>query len=103
MDTENMIDITGSNLVDVVRAAYDLSSPQGLGFIHFEAGGGLTDDEVDSLIITDNDRIAVSLDYVKGRACKLTVFKDEDKLFIDNCWYDHSESALLELVDRIAV
>jgi len=99
---KNKIEITGSNLVDVVKAAYDLSSPQGLGVIHFEEGG-LTDEEAQSLIDVTSS-IPVRMDYVKGRACKFTVWKDEDgKLFIRDQWFDHSEADLLKLVDMVAV
>lgn len=101
MNTENMIDITGADLVDVVKAAYDLSSPQGLGHMHFKSGS-LTDEQAKSLI-NEDCRTPITLDYVAGRACKLTVFKNGEKLYIRNSWYDHSEDQLLELIDRIGV
>lgn len=99
MNTENMIEITGVNLADVAKAAYDLSSPIGMGFIHYEEGT-LTDEEANSLV-TDDPRTPLSLDYVKGRACKMTVFKDDEKLYIHDNWYDHSEDQLLSLIDRV--
>lgn len=100
MNKDNMIDITGANLVDVAKAAYDLSSPQGMGILHYEEGS-LTDDEAKSMV-TEGDRCPLSLDYVKGRACKLTVFADGDRLYIPNNWYDHSPDQLKQLVERIS-
>lgn len=100
MNTERMIDITGSNLVSVVKAAYDLSSPQGLGFLHYE-DGGLSDEEA-SHFVNEGSPVPVSLEYVKGRACKLSVFRQGGKLFINDFWFDHSEDQLLQLIDRIA-
>lgn len=98
---ENMIDITGADLVEVVKAAYDLSSPQGLGFLHHEEGS-LTDEQAKSLI--NEDRFAVvGMDYVKGRACKFSVLKQDEKLYINNTWYDHSDDQLAALLDRIGV
>lgn len=104
MNTENMIDITGVDLKELAKAAYDLSRPQGMGFLHFEEGA-LTDEEAASLIQEGSrgDRFPLDMDYVKGRACKLHVIKEGDKLYINDRWYDHSENDLIELLDRIGV
>jgi len=102
MNTDGMIEITGSDLVEAVKAAYDLSRPQGLGLMHYEEGE-LSDEEAKRLVDDTDARMPVSLDYVKGRACKFDVYRDENKLFINDAWYDHSEAALLSLIDRIAV
>ena len=39
-----MIDITEIDLVEFVKRVYDLSKPQGLGFLHYEAGQLSTDE-----------------------------------------------------------
>ena len=96
---KNMIDITNSNLIDVVKAAYDLSKPQGLGHMHFQPGS-LTDDEALE-IINPCDCIPVMMDYVKGRSCKFNVYKRDGRLLIHDVWYDHSDSDLKELLKRI--
>lgn len=104
MNTEDMIEISGANRVEVVKAAYDLSKPQGMGLIHYQAGE-LTNDEA-SMLITPPDRwgAVVSLDYVKGRSCKFSVLQDAaGRLFICRSWYDHSESQLAELLKRIGI
>jgi hypothetical protein len=101
MNTENMIEITGCELIEVVKAAYDFSRPQGMGFFHYEEGS-LSEEEAAKLVRED-DLCPVSLDYVKGRACKLTVFKDEDRLYVAKRWFDHSEADLAKLLDRIGI
>lgn len=94
----NMIDITGANLVEVAKAAYDLSVPQGMEFLH-AIDGPMSNEHAASLI--KDGRLALQMDYVNGRACKLTVFRYEGKLLIRNNWFDHSEDDLIELLDRI--
>jgi hypothetical protein len=96
-----MIDITGVNLVDFVQEVYSLSRPQGWGELHF-VPGPLPADEAKQLIETWNTHkhIAVSLDYVKGRACKMTVHRDGDRLKIPDRWFDHSGEDLRLLLSR---
>lgn len=95
---EQHIDVTGHDLVAMVKKAYDLSKPQGLGFLH-ATQGGLSDDEAKQLIAeTSEDHYAVSLDYVRGRALKFNVRRSGSILFVDKRWYDHSDAALQELL-----
>jgi len=100
LNTDDTLEITGANLIDVVKAAYDLSKPVGMGFMHYTPEP-LTDDEARELINGDRSGVALSLDYVKGRACKLVVFKDEERLFVRKDWYDHSDSDLDKLIAAI--
>jgi hypothetical protein len=102
MDTEGMIEITGADLKSIVKTAYRLSRPQGLGHIHFQPGD-LTDEEASQLIREEHKATPVSLDYVKGRACKLIVFRDGEKLFIRDRWYDHSQHDLQMLLEAIGI
>ena len=101
---KNCIDVTGVDLIKLVQEAYNLSAPQGLGFLHFTADP-IFDKEAQLLIdATANDLgIAFSLDYVKGRACKLTVFKKDSKLWIINSWYDHTDAMLELLLERVGI
>ena len=99
---EGMIDITGADLREVARAVYEMSAPQGLGFLHYQEGG-LDDEDIDSLLRDENNRIALSMDYVHGRACKFTVFREDGRLYIRNRWYDHTPAALEEFLKRIGV
>ena len=99
MNTDSMIDVTDCKLTDIAKAAYDLSEPVGMGFLHYEPGS-LTDEEAESLV-TDNARCPLSLDYVKGRCCKLTVFAHDGRRYIPDNWYDHTAGQLITLLERI--
>lgn len=95
----NYIEITGCDLVLLVKAAYDLSVPHGLGFLHARPGS-LTDEQA-SMLINDDKTSPVSMDYVLGRAVKMTVIRMDDKLFIAPRWFDHSDADLQALLTRI--
>lgn len=99
-----MIDITNCNLRELVQAAYELSVPQGLGFMHFRPSP-LTEEEISGILTRhEHDNIcAVSMDYIHGRSVKLTVYKKEDRLWIDHEWYDHTTEDLNLLLKRIGV
>jgi len=99
-DKENHIDITGVDLIKLAKTAYSLSRPQGLGFLHYQ-DGELTDEEAGQMINQNRPHIPLSMDYVKGRACKLTVFCDQGITFIRNQWHDHSDQDLCDLVSRV--
>lgn len=100
---KNTIEITGINLHEFAKKVYELSMPQGLGFLHFQEGG-LDDDFVKKLFpIVENNRIALDLDYVKGRACKMIVFKENDKLYIRDSWYDHTNTQLQLLLEHFNI
>lgn len=96
-----MIDITGVNLADFAKKVYELSRPQGMGFLHYQPKP-LTDDEANNLVKEDG-RWPLDMDYVNGRACKMTVFRDGDKLHIHDNWYDHSSEQLNELLSAFNI
>jgi len=79
------------DLVRLVQEAYALSQPVGLGFIHFRPGGLSTEEAKAFIDATAHAHIAVMLDYVSGRCCKLTIFKDrsDGMYYVDDKWYDH--------------
>lgn len=103
IDTESMIDVTEYDLAALIKNAYTLSVPMGLGMLHFKAGP-LSDEQVCAIIEAgayhSRSEIAVNMDYVNGRAVKLTVFRKEDRLYIRKEWYDHSDADLKELLAR---
>lgn len=99
---EGMIDVTGIDLVKAVQEAYALSSPQGLGFLHYQEGG-LTEDEARSFVREEDSRTPVYLDYVNGRSCKFSVLRRDGKLLIRSNWYEHSQEQLKELLSRLGV
>jgi hypothetical protein len=104
MDKENMIELKGVDLRKFVQRVYALSSPQGLGIMHFQ-DGGLSDADADAILERDKKgRVAASMDYVHGRACKMTVFRDEDdKLYVREMWYDHTRDDLKELLAAFGI
>lgn len=93
------IDITGINLIEFVKGAYRLSVPAGLGWLHFTEGE-LTDEEAKEILdIWKKDKqFALDMDYIKGRACKMTVFRKGKNLYIRSPWYDHTDIQLKKLL-----
>lgn len=97
-----MIKIDNLGLVKFAQDVYELSTPQGLGFLHAQAGG-LSEEAATELVARqeNNPRIALDMDYVSGRACKMTVFETEDGYYeVPDSWYDHTESQYDELLKR---
>lgn len=102
-----MIEITGVDMAKFVKKVYELSKPLGMGFLHFTPEP-LSDEEAKSLINDNDPKIKCSLDYVKGRSCKMTVHKEisgsmfnkKEKLFIRSPWFDHTDSQLKELLEH---
>lgn len=117
---EGSIKITGVDPAKFINAVYDLSSPVGMGRLHFQAGA-LPAKSLNGLVAAFNTRLdqikkiishdhsfgansilfpvyVLSLDYVLGRACKMSVRADENgDLWIDDNWFDHSRGQLLAL------
>jgi len=98
---ENIIDVSEVNLIELVKEAYNLSVPVGLGFLHYTPEP-LTSQEAANLINL-NEKYVVSLDYVNGRAVKFGVFKHENKFYIKNHWYDHTKQNLQDLLERVGI
>ena len=100
----NKIDITGVDLIELVKKVYELSSPQGLGILHFQEGS-LSDTEAENIVeLYKNDlNLALGMDYINGRACKFNVWRKDNKLYIDNSWYDHTDSQLQQLLDHFNI
>ncbi len=101
-----MIDITGVDLVKFAQKVYDLSVPQGLGFLHFKSGGLSEEDARELIEKWENMKptnTALSMDYVHGRACKMHVRKEGGKLLIADTWYDHTDSQFEELLKSFSI
>ena len=94
--------ISENKLIPFIKKVYALSASQGLGSLHFTPGP-LTDDEASALIVPAG-RIAVRMDYVRGRACKMNVFRDGNTgaLHFNLPWYDHTPGQEAELSQVIA-
>lgn len=98
------INVTGCSLETLVRQAYNLSGPQGLGFLHYK-DGSLADETVASIIERGkgDKTCAVGMDYVNGRSCKFYVYRGDGGLWVKNNWYDHSTRDLEELLKSVGV
>ena len=99
------IDITEIDLIKFIKEVYRLSVPAGLGRLHFTEGE-LTDEEAKEIldIWKDDKQFALDMDYIRGRACKMTIFrKDREgkEIFIRSPWYDHTNTQLKKLLKAI--
>jgi hypothetical protein len=98
---QNKIEITGVDLAKFAQKAYELSVPKGMGFLHFREGG-LSDSDA-KMLVRDEGRIALNMDYVHGRGCKMTVIREDEKLYIDDRWYDHTDEDLEDLLSAFSI
>jgi hypothetical protein len=94
------IDITGADLRAVIQAAYKLSEPQGMGFLHAKPGP-LTEAEVDAILARGTPAHPVNMDYINGRACKFYVQVSEGVTQIASRWYDHTDDDTAALLKAI--
>lgn len=105
MSKLGMIKITGCDLEALVKKAYQLSRPQGLGWIDkSQDKKELTDNEVSNILSAPHeDWVPVQIDYLHGKAVKLTVFRFDDQLYVENYWHDHSDQDFLALLSSIGI
>lgn len=96
------IDITKVDLKELIRHAYDLSNPQGMGFMHYRPGP-IPEELVEDILKDTSSYCALSMDYVMGRAVKLSVHKDGDKLSLPDKWFDHDNGTYQILLDRLGI
>jgi len=98
--------ITGVDLVKFAQKVYELSRPQGAGFMHFTLEP-LSEEDAKSMMIKNpfpgDGQCIMTMDYVKGRACKMQVFKTGEDLFIGDSWYDHTDNQLAELLEAFNI
>lgn len=104
-----MIDITGIDLVKFAQKVYELSAPQGLGFLHYTPEP-LTEEEAKKCTYLDREPpyahgsgVVLDMDYVKGRACKMVVWQKDGKLKIREPWYDHTDGIFKELLNTFNI
>ena len=98
-----MIDITGVDLAKFVQKVYELSAPQGLGFLHFKAEP-LSEEDTKSIAEQPlRGSVRLNMDYVYGRACKMVVWEKDGKLQIRDSWYDHTDDQFRELLEEFGI
>lgn len=103
--TVGYIEVTGCDLATLVRAAYSPSKQQGLGVLDARGRSDLTNEDVEAILARGrgDPLCACNIDYLNGRSVKMLVFKDGDRLFIRNSWYDHSDDDLAALLEQIGL
>ena len=91
------MNLPGIDLAKFAQKVYELSVPKGLGFLH-STPAPLSREEAEKMI-QPTGRIALSMDYVAGRCCKMTVFRDpEGNLSTRDSWYDHTDKQFAALL-----
>jgi hypothetical protein len=100
-----MIDITGVDLVKFAQKVYELSMPQGLGFLHFTPTPLSEKEAIEIVELSSkmNGKIKLDMDYVSGRACKMVVWEKDGKLIISDSWYDHTDKQLKQLLSEFKI
>ncbi len=107
-DWRGWINIGRPDLAAVIRGAYELSGPQGLGILHYR-DGTLSDEEVAAIIARESHvgsgPIVAGMDYVNGRSVKMHVRKEPKTgdYYVKRDWYDHGRAALEELLVKFGV
>ncbi len=97
------IDVTNVDLVLLAQTAFNLSRPQGMGFLHSDKDHTLSKEEAESMMVSSGNT-ALYMDYVHGRAIKLTVFRDKDgTLRMNSAWYDHTDEQQKQLCEAVGV
>lgn len=97
-----MINISKVDIKEFVRRVYDLSVPQGMGFMQAKPGQ-LSDKDVEEILSEGSEAFPVSMDYVNGRACKMRVKKTVEGLTINDSWYDHTDEQLKQLLAHFGI
>ena len=103
------IDITGIDLVEFIKKAYEMSIPAGLGHMHYRPGP-LSDEDAYLILEGKNchsGRLAVgdvfSMDYVHGRCVKLSAWEKGDKVMTGDIWHDHTGEQYAELLGHFDI
>lgn len=107
IDPAKMVEIPTDKIREAVKFAYSRSRAQGMGVLHFTPGD-LPDEDVDAILgrTAGAVEVVVSMDYVKGRACKFHVYSDRGdppRYFTNPRWFDHSDGDLVDLLNELGV
>jgi hypothetical protein len=99
MNLTGYIDVTELDPRRLISAAYEASSPRGLGFLHARPGG-LDEETLDAVMAHAEKHTGgtVRLDYLHGRCMKFDIRAHEGRRYVDLDWYDHGREALKALL-----
>ena len=96
----------GVNLNKFVCDVYDLSAPVNMGQLHYNPAP-MAEDEAKQIIdreARNSSNVVVSMDYVNGRQCKMTVWVHNDgTYYIRDKWMDHLNEEFFRLLQRAKV
>lgn len=100
MDLRGYIDVTGVDLQEMIRKAYELSKPFGLGYIHYKEGP-LTELELEMIWSKCQTKSGIYIDYLVGRSMKFRILRhgERDYFYLD--WYDHNRDLTGLLLRRL--
>ena len=90
------------DLVKFAQKVYELSKPQGLGFFNF-VQDELSETDAKKFVDMSRPGYCLQMDYIRGRACKMTVFKQDGKNCVSDTWYDHTDKQYKELLQAFGV
>ena len=98
-----MIEVTNVDLAVLAQKAYDLSAPKGMGYLHYTPEP-ITYEQAKGLVDHNHRMFPLDLDYVNGRAVKLTVRREKDgRLWLEDTWFDHTMSQYRELLAYVGI
>jgi len=104
--TKDFIDVSAADIKLLIKKAYELSLPLGLGMLHFRSGE-LDEETVELLVSRPRGPVRgvsrIHMDHIHGRAVKMTIYIKDDKKYIAASWHDHSPTELELLLREIGV
>lgn len=83
------------DLIKFVQDVYSLSSPQEMGFLHYRVGDEMTTEQAKEILarFPADKRLVLRLDYIRGRACKMSVYRSKGGGYeLPDSWFDHTRS-----------
>ena len=100
----DFIDVTHVDLVAFAKEVYAMSVPVGMGVLHAR-DGGLSDEDAKAQVdrFKDDKRIALGMEYVHGRCCKMTVYRKDGRLEMRWPWYDHTDGQGNRLLETFGI
>lgn len=62
----------------IAKASFEFAKPEGLGKLQYRENGEMTWEDAEKYFVKNIRGVFYSVDYFQGRACKVTIFKDEN-------------------------
>ena len=103
----NYMDVTDIDLIELAREVYRWSSPQGNCHFYFNPKDILTEEEIKWIIENPDtytirkDEYALYMDYIKARACKMFVYREDRRLYMRKVWKDHTNYQFRRVVTKV--